>query len=208
MKKIFFSMMLCIIVTVALVGCGKNSTEDNGGTNGTGGSENGASAEEVPAVEVADAAELLTNVWNTYEEADKFPIGGGDYENMVSDVPGKFDVSKAEDMDSMLGFPAGSVAQIDDAASMLHMMNANTFTAGAYHISDSGEVQAVADALKDNIVNRQWICGFPDTLIVASVGNEYVVSAFGNAEIIETFKTKLQAEYEMTEILHEENLVQ
>ncbi len=203
MKKSFFSMMLCIIVATALVGCGKN-----GATNGTGGSEDGASVEEVPAVEVADAAELLTNVWNTYEEADKFPIGGGDYENMTADVPGKFDVTKAEDMDSMLGFPAGSAEQIDDAASMLHMMNANTFTAGAYHISDSGEVQAVADALKDNIVNRQWICGFPDTLIVASVGNEYVVSAFGNAEIIETFKTKLQAEYEMTEILHEENLVQ
>ena len=30
----------------------------------------------------------------------------------------------------------------------------------------------------------------------------------GNINLIETFKTKLQAEYEMTEILHEENLVQ
>ena len=201
MKKMIFSMMLCMIMAVSLMGCGK----ENGDGNGSGSSAN---AGEAAAVDVADATELLTNVWNTYEEADKFPIGGGDYENMTSDVPGAFDVSKAEDLDAMLGVPAGSAAQIDDAASMLHMMNANTFTAGAYHLTDSGKVQAVADALKDNIVNRQWICGFPDTLIVASVGNEYIVSAFGNAEIVETFKTKLQAEYEMTEILHEENLVQ
>ena len=201
MKKMIFSMMLCMIMAASLMGCGK----ENGDGNGSGSSAN---AGEAAAVDVADATELLTNVWNTYEEADKFPIGGGDYENMTSDVPGAFDVSKAEDLDAMLGFPAGSAAQIDDAASMLHMMNANTFTAGAYHLTDSGEVQAVADALKDNIVNRQWICGFPDTLIVASVGNEYIVSVFGNAEIVETFKTKLQAEYGMTEILHEENLVQ
>jgi len=64
------------------------------------------------------------------------------------------------------------------------------------------------DSLKDNIMNRQWMCGFPDTLIVAKVGGEYVVSAFGNAEIIETFKTNLKATFEMTDIVVEESLTE
>lgn len=190
-KKIL--CLISVMMIAALAGCG-NKKED-------------AQTSEA-AVDVADATELLTNVWNSYEEAELFPIGGGDFENVVMDAPGKYDVSKAEEMDSVLGLPQASATMIDDAASIMHMMNANTFTCGAYHLTDGKGQQEFADALKENIMNRQWMCGFPDTLVIASVGNEYVVSAFGNAEIIETFKTKLLAQYEAAAVMYEESLVQ
>lgn len=197
-KKI--AMIMCAVFMVTAIGCGgSKDAADNGNTE-----ENAA----VETVDVADSVELLTNVWNTYEEADKFPIGGGDYENMVSDSVGAFDVTKTEDLDSLLGMPADGATMIDDAASMMHMMNANTFTAGAYHLTDASLKQDLADLLKDNIMNRQWMCGFPDTLLIASVGGEYMVSAFGNAEIMETFKTKLQEQYEVTEVIYEESLTE
>ncbi|MBQ8877721.1 MAG: bacteriocin transport accessory protein [Lachnospiraceae bacterium] len=189
-------LLICGMMILSLFGCGKK--EDVTETP----------APEAATVDVADATELLTNVWGTYTEAELFPIGGGDYENVVMDTPGKYDVSKAEEMDSVLGLPQSSAAMIDDAASMMHMMNANTFTCGAYHLTDASKQQAFADALKENIMNRQWMCGFPDTLLIASVGDEYVVSAFGNAEIMETFKTKLTAQYEAAEVMYEESLVQ
>ena len=193
-------LLMCTVLMMTLIGCGKSNTitEEN-------------KTEEAPAVEnvnVADSVELLTNVWSTYEEADKFPISGGDYENMVMDTVGAFDVTKTEDLDALLGMPAAGAAMIDDAASMMHMMNANTFTAGAYHLTDASNKQALADVLKDNIMNRQWMCGFPDTLLIASVGGEYMVSAFGNAEIMETFKTKLQEQYDVTEVIYEESLTE
>lgn len=197
-KKI--AMIMCAVFMVTAIGCGgSKDAVDNGNTE-----ENAA----VETVDVADSVELLTNVWNTYEEADKFPIGGGDYENMVSDSVGAFDVTKTEDLDSLLGMPADGATMIDDAASMMHMMNANTFTAGAYHLTDASLKQDLADLLKDNIMNRQWMCGFPDTLLIASVGGEYMVSAFGNAEIMENFKTKLQEQYEVTEVIYEESLTE
>lgn len=189
-------LLICGMMILSLFGCGKK--EDVTETP----------APEAATVDVADATELLTNVWGTYTEAELFPIGGGDYENVVMDAPGKYDVSKAEEMDSVLGLPQSSAAMIDDAASMMHMMNANTFTCGAYHLTDASKQQAFADALKENIMNRQWMCGFPDTLLIAYVGDEYVVSAFGNAEIMETFKTKLTAQYEAAEVMYEESLVQ
>ena len=189
-------LLICGMMILSLFGCGKK--EDVTETP----------APEAATVDVADATELLTNVWGTYTEAELFPIGGGDYENVVMDTPGKYDVSKAEEMDSVLGLPQSNAAMIDDAASMMHMMNANTFTCGAYHLTDASKQQAFADALKENIMNRQWMCGFPDTLLIASVGDEYVVSAFGNAEIMETFKTKLTAQYEAAEVMYEESLVQ
>lgn len=194
MKKTI-ALVLCGLLMIGLVGCGKKA-EVPGDTTTT------------VEVAAADATDLLTQVWNSYDDADKFASGGGDYDNIVMDAPGKYDVSKAEEMDSVLGLPQSSAALIDDAASLMHMMNANTFTGGVYHVSDPANQDAVVDSLKDNIMNRQWICGFPDTLIVAKVGGEYVVSAFGNAEIIETFKTNLQATFEMTNVVYEENLTE
>lgn len=199
-KKIamLITLLMCTVLMMTLFGCGKSDETQT---------SDGDTTVSI-TVDVVDSADLLTKVWNTYEEADKFPIGGGDYENMVMDTVGAFDVTKTEDLDSLLGMPAAGAAMIDDAASMMHMMNANTFTAGAYHLADASLQQDLADLLKDNIMNRQWMCGFPDTLLIASVGDEYVVSAFGNAEIMETFKSKLQEQYEVTEVIHEESLTE
>ena len=189
------ALVLCGLLMIGLIGCGKKA-ETPGDTTIT------------VEVSATDATDLFTQVWNSYADADKFPIGGGDFDNIVMDAPGKYDVSKAEEMDSTLGLPQSSAALIDDAASMMHMMNANTFTGGVYHVADAANQDAVIDSLKDNIMNRQWMCGFPDTLIVAKVGGEYVVSAFGNAEIIETFKTNLKATFEMTDVVVEESLAE
>lgn len=198
MKRKLAVILVCMLA-IGVAACGKsgNDTQSNTEDNAV-----------VETVDVADATELLTNVWNSYDDADKFPIGGGDYDNIVMDAPGKYDVSKVEDLDAVLGLPQTAATMIDDAASMMHMMNANTFTAGAYHVMDASIQQDVMDSLKDNIMNRQWMCGFPDTLIIASVGGEYVVSAFGNAEIIETFKNNLQTQYDVTEIIYEESLTE
>ena len=200
-KKI--ALFMCTVLTMVLVGCGQSNAGQSNDTE----TPDGDTTVTI-SIDAVDSVDLLTKVWNTYEEADKFPIGGGDYENMVMDTVGAFDVTKTEDLDSLLGMPAAGAAMIDDAASMMHMMNANTFTAGAYHLTDASNEQELADLLKDNIMNRQWMCGFPDTLLIASVGGEYMVSAFGNAEIMETFKTKLQEQYELTQVIYEESLTE
>ena len=91
---------------------------------------------------------------------------------------------------------------------MMHMMNANTFTAGAYHVADSADLSAVTDAIKDKVMNNHWMCGFPETLIIVQVSDSYVVSAYGNGELIDNFKTKLLAAYEgAAEVLVEESLM-
>lgn len=187
-------------MVLGLTACGKDKNNESESTT--------TEVTTEAAVEIADSLEIFTTVWATYGDDERFAIAGGDYNNAVMDAPGAFNVSDTESLDSMLGVPADVAAYIDDAASMLHMMNANTFTAGAYHVTDAANQQAFCDKLKDNIVNRQWLCGFPDTLIIVTIGDNYVVSAFGNAELIETFKTKLTAEYSVAQVLYEENLVQ
>ncbi len=196
-KKI--AVLLCMTLMMTLVACGSKS-------NASEETNNGGETTESVSVDATDCEDLLTKVWEVYPEADRFPIGGGDYANMVSDSVGSFDVSRTDDLDTLLAMPADGAALIDDAASMMHMMNANTFTAGAYHLKSANDMQVLADAYKENILNRQWMCGFPEKLLIVSIGDEYMVSAFGEGTLMENFKAALMERYEMTEIIYEENL--
>ena len=101
-----------------------SETETAAGETGTDSSESISSPE----------ADLLNSIYTSFAEDQKFPIGGGDSANLVMDAPGAFDITNVEELESSLGFPSSQAANIDGAASMIHMMNANTFTGAAYHL--------------------------------------------------------------------------
>lgn len=183
MKKII-SAVLAAIFVLSFSACRAGGSENSGASSGA----------EQSAVE--SALELLQTVWNSYADDEKFSVIGGDAsgENMTTDAPGKFDTADSAALDSMLGFPAGEADKIDDAASLVHMMNANTFTCGAFHVQDAAALDDVAAAVRENIMNRQWLCGFPEKLVIVTVG-DYVVSFFGAREIVDAFGEKLAAAY-------------
>lgn len=211
-KKI--ALLLLTVMTISLIGCGEKDTT---GGNDDAGNDNTVVEDNVADDTVTDdttndnasaegAVGILQTIWATYEEDNKFAAGGGDSHNMVMDEPGAFDITNTEELDATLGFPTDYADKIDDAASLMHMMNANTFTGGIYHVTNAEDVTAVADALKENIMNRQWMCGFPETLIIVTVDDNYVISAFGNGEIIETFKNKTTGTFENATVVYEESL--
>ena len=161
---------------------------------------------ETPAAQDTGALSLLTSVWSTYSEDDKFPAAGGDAEHSVDDAPGSFDVSNADNLTYQLTFPSADVSLIDGAASLVHMMNLNTFTCGAFHVSDAGNVSTVAADIRSAVQGKQWMCGFPDKLIVVSVDN-YLISCFGTEDLVNTFRDKLQAAYSGAVVITDEPIV-
>ena len=150
---------------------------------------------------------LLNTVWKSYSEDDKFPASGGDYseENAKDDAPGKFDVSDSAVLESTLAVPEDSADLLKNAASLTHMMNLNTFTAGAFQLKDSKNADKFAKAMKGSIENRRWVCGFPDKFVIIKV-NGYVVSAFGAEDLIDTFKSKTLKAYQDAKVYCEENI--
>ena len=150
---------------------------------------------------------LLNTVWKSYSEDDKFPASGGDYseENAKDDAPGKFDVSDSAVLESTLAVPEDSADLLENAASLTHMMNLNTFTAGAFQLKDSKNADKFAKAMKESIENRRWVCGFPDKFVIIKV-NGYVVSAFGAEDLIDTFKSKTLKAYQDAKVYCEENI--
>ena len=173
MKKIT-SLALALALALTLTACGK---KDN--TAGSGDSS-------VPA----DATALLTAVWDAHSDDEKFPAAGGDYENPVEDAPGAVSIADADNLNYMLTLPVEDAGKIDGAASLSHMMNANTFTAGAFHVASSSDVDSVVSDLTDNIMNRQWMCGFPDKLVILTLG-DYVISCYGAEDLVDQFSGKV-----------------
>ena len=205
MKKII-ALALAAVMVLAFAACAKQNSENGTTTPSDTASakQNGENSTTAPSDDQKgqpqSALEILEKVWSKYSADEKFPATGGSEKQMKEDMPGKFDVSDAEALDFELGFPKANASEIDDAASLMHMPNQNNFSCGVYHVKGSGNAEALAGKIKENILARQWMCGFPEKLVILSVGN-YIVSVFGAAELTDTFTAKLSAEYSLTKQL-------
>lgn len=184
--KRFLSVIIAGIMIFSLAACGNA----NGGAAG----ENGAAV---------DPLEVLETVWGSYSDDEKFPAAGGDYDHSVDGAPGSFDVSSTENLNYLLSVPEDSAPMIKSAASLMHMMNSNTFTCGAMLTDSADDAAKLAEAMRGSIQSKHWMCGFPDKLVVITL-DSCVISMYGLEDIINTFRDKLLAAYDGAAVVYDE----
>ena len=172
MKKILAIVLALTVVLVAFAACGGEKTPD---------------ASEAPAF--ADATDVLTKIFATYTEENKFPVGGGDEANMSMEAPAKYDHTLTDELNDIAALPASQSENIEDAATALNMMMSNNFTGAAYLLKEGADATVFADDYKAELANRQWMCGMPEKYVVVKTGN-YVVTAYGLTVVIDYFKTQ------------------
>lgn len=182
--KRFAAILLAAAMMLMAVGCGK-SGDGNGG--------------EAAASVYADSTAVLTVIWDKMEQ---FPAMGGGMDAPVDGAPGPLSISDTDTMTYALLIPAEVQEKITDISTLLHMMNANTFT-GASMMLDGMDADTAAQAIRDNFRNNQFMCGFPDKIVILSVDG-YVVYAYGKTDNIDSFKTQAEA-LENARVLVEEN---
>ena len=168
------SLALAFVLALTLTACGKKDTGTDSDSN-------------VPT----DALTLLNTVWGSYTDDEKFPAAGGDYEHSVDGAPGAFDISDTDNLTYLLSVPAEDADKLDDAASLMHMMN---------------EVEGLAQDMRDAIQSKQWMCGFPDKLVVFTY-DRYVVALYGNEDLVNTFRDKLTAAFGDAVVAYDEAII-
>lgn len=199
-------VFLCVgVMLLSVTSCGKSQNEgtQNSQTESQQDAQSTQETETETRIEIADANDILTKVWDTYEAEDsdgdiyndKFAIMGGHFDTAVMDKPAKYDLTKTNDLELMYCVPQTAIVQIDDAATMVHLMRASTFTAGSYHVMDVANVKAVVDGIKQQIMGNQWLGGFPDEYMIVVVDGQYVVAMLGETEIVDNFATTLKSIY-------------
>lgn len=188
MKK-FLSAVLALTLLLGLTACGGNAAQET---------------EVVPVENPASALEILENVWADYAEEEKFPVIGGSMAAPVDGAPGSYDIAD-ENITYNLLIPAEQLANVTEAASMIHMMNANTFTCAAFKLTGISAADFGA-AMKEAVLGNQWMCGFPDSLLIQAIGDQYVVMAFGVNDAMTPFETHLSAVYPGMETIARETI--
>lgn len=179
MKKVI-SMILALTMAFAMTACGGNAAQET----------TGVPAQEAPA----SALEVLETIWADYAEDEKFAVIGGSMAAPVDGAPGSYDITD-ENITYNLLIPADQLANITEAASMIHMMNANTFTGAVYKLAGGVAAADFAAAMQAAIQGNQWMCGFPDQLLISAFGDTYVLVAFGVNDAMGPFTGHFEAVY-------------
>ena len=183
---------------------GNNSNNNHDNTNGNA---NGDAA-NTPAT-YANAHELLAVIWAAYGSDEKFPAMGGDYDNVVENAPGAFDLAHADaaaNIDSLISFPSDKIDQIDSAASLIHSMNANIFTCGAFHFKTPDAARGMAATIKNHILTKQFICGTPEKVTILYAPDNYLIVAYGGGAALDPFLSKAQTMITGSELLVDQAL--
>lgn len=194
MKKLISITMIGLLMLTMLAGCGGKKPEET------------TISTTSPAVVPGSALEILETVWSLYTEDEKFPATGGEMGTTITEGPGGFQTLD-ENLTYTLLIPADQLGNVTEVASLMHMMNSNTFTCGAYRLAEGVTAESFGEAMKNAVLGNQWICGFPDTLVIRSIGETYVLVAFGHSELMETFVTHLTEAYPDNKMLAEEPIV-
>ena len=184
MKKLI-ALLLALVLVMGLVACGEKTPE-------------------TPAAEGPAALELLETVWGLYGDDEKFPVFGGDGLNMVDGAPGAY--TDMEALQSQLLVAPEQQANVTEIASLFHGMMLNNFSCGAFKLAEGVDAAAFADTMHEAVTNNQWMCGFPEKVVIAVVG-DCVVMAFGLNDAVNPFEAKLTEAYANAEIKYSEALV-
>lgn len=187
MKKIVCVTLTTIMILLLLTGCGSKKND-----SGSGGSSTSAEA-------------LLQDIWGAFNEKDQFAVSGGDEKN-AAQGPARFEINadNAETFQYLLHVTDEMYAQMEnDAATMQHMMNTNTFSAAVVKLKSGVDTKSFADSYQQELNGQQWMCGFPDKMVIAKVSG-CIVSVYGAEDLVNTFRDKLTAAYENAEIVYDE----
>lgn len=197
MKKLI-ALLLALVMVMALAAC--NATDEKKQEKGD------------------SPLEILEKVWDSYSEDEKFPVSGGDMQTHmdqmeanenyeIPNAPGIYNMEQKEELPYIFYISEENVAKVEEAATMVHMMNGNNFTCGTFRLTDSKDVDGFVKSAKESIMGNQWMCGQPDQLIIATFGSDVVMIAFGINDAIDPFMEKLTAAYPDAELVVQESLV-
>ena len=186
MKKML-AFVLVLVLALSMVACAGNNTTPT------------EPAAEAPA----SSLEVLQNIWALYGEDEMFPVMGGNPEGGAME-PAVWDAAFLTDLCYSLQLTEADMESVADAATMIHMMNANTFTGAVLNLNEGVDKAAFAATAKDAVMNAQWMCGFPEKLIIADMGGQYLLMAYGVNDAMGPFEAKLTEAYPTASVLYNE----
>lgn len=211
MKKLIALMMvLAIIASFAACGTEKKETEDTTTTTTENVTEDTTpdttekvttdTDNELVIGEDTAALEIMEYAWVALGGERQPAVIGGHFSAEYTTGPYTYELTYAEDLAATLLLPEDQMDKVTDAATAVHMLNANSMTAGVIKLAEGTDVKAFADAVADRIVNNQWMCGFPEKMAIIQINEDYLFITYGLYELIDPMVEGLSSDWTMNEL--------
>lgn len=212
MKKLIALTMVFAMMLTLFAACNGGAGNDTEATT-----EATTEVTEGETTASVSALTILENTWAGFPAEEQFAVFGGAMEThsekmmedetyQIPNGPGEYDMAYGEALSYSLLIPAEQLANVDEAATMIHMMIANNFTSGVVHLTEGTDVAAFTAAVHEAIQNNPWMCGFPEKELIAVVDGSYVLIAYGVNDAMTPFQTHFTAAYPEAQIAYNENL--
>ena len=153
------------------------------------------------------SAQLLEAIWDSYGQEERFAAYGGTVEHSVSDAPGDLNMAATDELTNAYLIPGDLLDEVEEGASLVHMMNSNIFTAVVLKMKPTGQLRSFADRWRGMIRENRWICGQPVRLLMMAVDEEHLLMAFGSNDAMDTFRSKAGDVYGQSKTLYDEPIV-
>lgn len=214
MKKLI-ALMMAFAIVASFAACGaKNETENTqNSTNTTTVPEEGVSIEEniggtlgntgdyKPQIDSnSTAVELLEPIWMGLGGEHQPAAYGGHYSEEYNNGPATYELTYADELANVLMLPADKMDSVEDAATVVHLLNANSMTAGVVKLKEGTDVKAFADAVADRITNNQWICGFPEWMSVVQINDNFLFIAYGVYDLVSPMVENMDSSWNTKEL--------
>ena len=195
MKKLI-ALMMALAIVASFTACGgKNEPENT--TETTTMPEEGISIDENIGGTLANtgdyqpqissdstALDLLDPIWMGLGGEHQPASYGGHFSEEYSSGPATYDLTYADELAGVLMLPTDKMDSVEDAATVVHLLNANSMTAGVVKLKEGTDVKAFADAVADRISNNQWMCGFPEWMAVVQINDNFLFIGYGLYDMI------------------------
>ena len=203
MKKLI-ALIMALTMIATFAACGTTENEKKDPVETTEASENTDITENAgPKKEAESANDIMTDVWAAIPQDQKPAVIGGHYSQQYTEGPATYDLQYAEELGTMLLIPEEQLPYVVDASTAVHMMNANSMTIGVVKLSEGAIVEEFTQDVYDTITNNQWMCGFPEKLIISQVNGEYILIAYGLTDLLDTFKAQLDTDWQTSDFFNE-----
>jgi len=208
MQKVKILCVIPLCMALLLCGCTPNVPQETNGSivPPSSNEPTGTINSNMQPVQ-SDTVAILGQIWEQFSQEERFACYGGSVEDAEENAPGSLELDNIEELASKYLFPGAMLQDVKEAASLVHMMNSNIFTAMVVRLSSDGDMEMLYKQWRDAIQNNRWICGQPDRLIMAQIDSYSLLMSFGSKDIMTQLQQKLAAAYPNAAVLYNEAIV-